>query len=147
VEKMIIDINKLLNYSTDEVSFDKKITIDESYLKTTEIRHLSELNVVGRIKREVEEIISLEIFVEGEMILPCSVSLVDVPYPFNLTMYEVIDSEINGEYLKIEKNSIDILPLIWQNIVLEIPLKVLSPDLDRSSIKGEGWKLIDEDLN
>lgn len=144
---MIIDINKLLNYSTDEIPFDKKITIDESYLKTTEIRQLSELNVVGRIKREVEDIISLEISVEGEMILPCSVSLVDVPYPFYLNVYEVLDSEINGEYLKIDKNSIDILPLIWQNIILEIPLKVLSPDLDRSNIQGEGWKLIDEDLN
>jgi uncharacterized protein len=73
--------------------------------------------------------------------------LVDVNYPFNIKIYEVIDleSKENEEYLKIDKNSVDILPLIWQNIVLEIPLKVLSPNLDRSNIKGDGWKLVDED--
>ena len=116
-------------------------------MKNTDIKRLSELNVNGAIRREAEEFISLEVSIEGEMILPCSVSLVDVPYLIDLKLYEMIDSETNVEYLKIEKDSIDILPIIWQNIILEIPLKVLSPDLDRSNLKGEGWKLIEKDKN
>ncbi len=146
---MNIDISKLLNYSLDEIPFNNSLTIDESYIKTTEIRRLSEIKIKGIFKREMDNLIILEMSIEGTMILPCSVSLVDVPYPFSLEIYEAIDTEAkeSEEYLKIVKNSIDILPLIWQNIVLEIPLKVVSPNLDRNNLKGEGWKLVDEDEN
>ena len=123
---MHIDINKILNYSLDEILFEDQITIDSSYLKTTEIRKLSDVKIDGIIKREVDDVISLNLSIDGVMILPCSISLEDVTYPFHIEVYEVIDEEINGEYLKIDKNSIDILPLIWQNIVLEIPIKVVS---------------------
>ncbi|MDD2625726.1 MAG: hypothetical protein GX032_00130 [Tenericutes bacterium] len=144
---MIIDISKLLNYSIDEISFEENIKIDDSYIKKTDIRKLSPLNIKGSFIREQDDLIIVEMSIDGYMILPCSVSLVDVNYPFNIKIYEVIDleSKENEEYLKIDKNSVDILPLIWQNIVLEIPLKVLSPNLDRSNIKGDGWKLVDED--
>lgn len=144
---MIIDISKLLNYSIDEISFEDNIKIDDSYIKKTDIRKLSPLNIKGSFIREQDDLIIVEMSIDGYMILPCSVSLVDVNYPFNIKIYEVIDleSKENEEYLKIDKNSVDILPLIWQNIVLEIPLKVLSPNLDRSNIKGDGWKLVDED--
>ena len=141
---MRIDISKLLNYSLDEIVFEDKITIDSSYLKTTEIRSLSEVKIEGSFKRELDGLISLEMSIDGIMILPCSVSLEDVEYPFNIEIYEVLDEEINGEYLKIEKNSVDIFKLIWQNILLEVPLKVISPNLNRDNIKGDGWTLKEE---
>lgn len=144
---MNIDISKLLNYSLDEIPFENSLIIDESFIKKTEIRELSEIKIKGLFKREMDNLIILEMFIEGTMILPCSVSLVDVSFPININIYELIDMESNEteEYLKIVRNSIDILPLIWQNILLEIPLKVLSPNLDRTNIKGDGWKLVDED--
>lgn len=141
---MYIDISKLLNYSLDEIIFEDKITIDPSYLKTTEIRSLSEIKIEGSFRREVDDLISLEMSINGIMILPCSVSLEDVKHPFDIEIYEVLDEEINGEYLKIEKNSVDIFKLIWQNILLEVPLKVISPNLNRDNIKGDGWTLKEE---
>lgn len=141
---MHIDISKLLNYSLDEIIFEDKITIDPSYLKTTEIRSLSEIKIEGSFRREVDDLISLEMSINGIMILPCSVSLEDVKHPFDIEIYEVLDEEINGEYLKIEKNSVDIFKLIWQNILLEVPLKVISPNLNRDNIKGDGWTLKEE---
>ena len=141
---MHIDISKLLNYSLDEIIFEDKITIDSNDLKTTEIRNLSEIEINGTFKRELDDLISLDISIDGEMVLPCSVSLVDVSHPFHIEVYEILDEEINGEYLKIEKNSIDIFKLIWQNIVLEIPLKVISPNLDRGKLSGDGWTLKEE---
>ena len=141
---MNIDISKLLNYSQDEIEFEKQINFGQEHLKTTEIRSISIVNVSGCFKREYEDLIILNMSIKGTMVLPCSVSLVDVPHPFDIEIYEDLSKE-NEEYLKIDKNSVDILPLIWQNIVLEIPLKVLSPNLDRSNIKGDGWKLVDED--
>ena len=142
---MRIDISKILNYQLDEIAFEDTITLDNSYLKTTEIRSLSDINLFGIIKREIDDIISINVSISGVMILPCSISLVDVAYPFEINVYEVLDEEINSEYLKIEHNSIDIIPIVWQNIVLEIPLKVVSPTLNRNSIQGDGWTLKSED--
>ena len=47
--------------------------------------------------------------------------------------------------IKINQNYIDIIPIIWQNIVLEIPLRVVSEDVSDSVTSGDGWKLIRED--
>ena len=45
------------------------------------------------------------------------------------------------------QNSIDILPIIWENILMEIPMRVISDEADISNIKveGEGWKFVTEE--
>ena len=39
-------------------------------------------------------------------------------------------------------NSIDLLPIIWQNILMEIPIRIVSPDIKDENIYGDGWKYI-----
>ena len=53
--------------------------------------------------------------------------------------------KVREEYVKIMQNNIDIISIIWQNIVLEIPLRVVSEDIDDSLTSGDGWKLIREE--
>ena len=43
------------------------------------------------------------------------------------------------------KNTIDILPIIWENILMEIPMRVVNSDISSIPKEGKGWKLIDED--
>ena len=42
-------------------------------------------------------------------------------------------------------NSIDILPIIWENILMEIPSKVTSPDADTAKLSGKGWKVVTDE--
>ena len=44
--------------------------------------------------------------------------------------------------MKILNNSIDLLPIIWQNILVEVPIRVVSPDIEEENIYGDGWKFI-----
>ena len=46
---------------------------------------------------------------------------------------------------KIINNSIDLIPIIWQNIILEVPLKVVSPDIEVKNINGDGWRFITDE--
>ena len=48
-------------------------------------------------------------------------------------------------YEKIINNSIDLIPIIWQNIILEVPLKVVSPDIEVKNINGDGWRFITDE--
>ena len=45
------------------------------------------------------------------------------------------------------QNTIDILPIIWENILMEIPMRVVSEDVKDKDINmsGDGWKFITEE--
>ena len=43
------------------------------------------------------------------------------------------------------RNSIDIFPIIWENILMEIPMRVVSDEAKDYKIEGEGWKLVTEE--
>ena len=73
------------------------------------------------------------------MILDDSISLDNVEYPFSIDIDENIE-----ENLEKDENSIDILPILWQNIVLEVPLRFTKVN-DLSKYNGDGWKLISEE--
>ena len=144
---MIIDLTKLQNRTINTYEYKDIITLDESLYKNTDIRYLSPLEVIANIKRVTDSSYIMLLEIKGEMILPCSITLKDVNYPFDIKTEVKLSNndEEDEEYIKIIQNNIDILSIIWQNIVLEIPLKVVSEDISNSPISGDGWKLIIEE--
>ena len=144
---MLLDLTKLQNRKENELIFNEVITLDNDLYKDTDIRELSPLDVSINIQRIPDSAYNMDLYIKGEMTLPCSVTLKDVKYPFEVkTEVKVSNIDENDEeYVKIIQNNIDIIPIIWQNIVLEIPLRVVSEDISDSPVSGDGWKLIRED--
>ena len=140
---MIIDLTKLLYSQTDKILIDNEVTIPKSYLDNTDIKDISKVLVSGEI---VDEglVLSVNLNIKCDLTLICSVSLKDVNYPVNINICEIIsDNDENLEdFDKIINNSIDLLPIIWQNILVEVPMKVVSPDYEEKNIYGNGWKFI-----
>ena len=63
-------------------------------------------------------------------------------------VYEVVIPELNDDNsLEIIQNRLDIFPIVWQNILVDVPLRVLAPDAKEESLEGDGWRLITEDTN
>ena len=144
---MFIDITRLQNRSTNEFLYKNTIVLDEALYKNTDIRKLSPVEVSADIKRITDTSYKMSLEIKGEMTLPCSITLNDVIYPFDIKTEVKLSNEDDEdeEYVKIIQNNIDIISIIWQNIVLEIPLRVVSEDANNSPVSGEGWKLIRED--
>ena len=144
---MFIDITRLQNRSTNEFLYKNTIVLDEALYKNTDIRKLSPVEVSADIKRITDTSYKMSVEIKGEMTLPCSITLNDVIYPFDIKTEVKLsnEDEEDEEYVKIIQNNIDIISIIWQNIVLEIPLRVVSEDANNSPVSGEGWKLIRED--
>lgn len=144
---MFIDITRLQNRSTNEFLYKNTIVLDEALYKNTDIRKLSPVEVSADIKRITDTSYKMSLEIKGEMTLPCSITLNDVIYPFDIKTEVKLSNEDEEyeEYVKIIQNNIDIISIIWQNIVLEIPLRVVSEDANNSPVSGEGWKLIRED--
>lgn len=140
---MLLDLSKLQTRKLDEITFSDTITLDESLYQNTDIRKLLPLLVDIKVKRVADFSYKMLLHIKGTMILPCSVTLKDVTYPFEInTEIKVSNDEEDEEYVKINQNSIDIIPIIWQNIVLEIPLRVVSEDVSDTPTSGDGWRLI-----
>lgn len=143
---MLLDLTRLQSRISDELEYHNSIILDEALYKDTDIRRLSPIDVDIIIARSSDSSYNMDLRIKGTMVLPCSLTLKDVNYPFDIKTEVKVsnDDENYDEYVKINQNNIDIIPIIWQNILLEIPLRVESEDVSDSIVSGEGWKLIRE---
>jgi uncharacterized protein len=139
---MIVDLNSFEEY----IEINSLVTIPYEFYKDTEIISIGEVEVVGRISFSDYDNILIDLNVNGIMILSDSVTLEDIEYPFNIEIEENIDknSEETREYYQKDKNTLDITTVLWENIVLEVPIRVTNGYNKDISLKGEGWELVDE---
>lgn len=136
---MVIKLEELNANVKSEILIDKSISFSQEYFINSDIKELNDVRIQGKIYKDSSDELILEAMVSGNMLLEDSISLEDVLYPFSINIEENIE-----EILEKDKNSIDIIPILWQNIVLEVPLRYTEVK-DISSYSGDGWKLIGEE--
>lgn len=135
----LIDLTLLHTNSIPKIVIDEIVNINEEYYNKTDIRKLDGVKVKGSIIRQTDDIDYIDLDVNGTMFLQDSISLEDVEYPFSFKIEgNLADFTTNLE------NTLDIIELLWENIVLEIPLKFTKVE-DLSKYHGDGWKLLSED--
>ena len=142
---MIIDLTKLIYNNLYKLPIKGEVIVPKEMLKNTDIRRISPVKVEGYIFNNEEEY-ELYITIKGTMILPCARTLKDVEYPFSSEIDEII-CENDDNSLEINQNRLDIFPIVWQNILVDVPLRVLAPDASDEPVEGDGWRLITEDTN
>lgn len=141
---MNIDITRLKSGIDSQVEIDMLYSFDKEMLKKTDIISLDNISVKGYITSNSIDDYDLDVNVDGIMVLPSSLTLEPTDYKFSIKIEGNIDEllkEIN-ETLKKNQNTIDILPIIWENILMEIPMKVVSKDANTSNLKGDGWEFV-----
>lgn len=144
---MKVNLTKLIYNYKETIPIDNNLIFGESYYKNTDIKGISPVTVNGFIKATEENLYVLTLDIKGEMTLTCALTLEPVNYPFAFTINEILsDQTVEAEnYIKIIDNSIDFRPIIWQNILMAVPLKVISSKAEKMKLKGNGWELIRED--
>ena len=140
---MIIDLNEL--YKTGIVIIDENVEmgIKDSSLG---IKKLENLKLLGKITYNDFEELDLNLKLTGTMYLLDAMTLEEIPYDFESNIEESLEeNEINIEkYIDKSKNILDIQEILWENIVLEVPIRVKKDD-SLISLEGEGWQLNKED--
>lgn len=144
---MNIDITRLKSGIDSQVEIDMLYSFDKEMLKKTDIISLDNISVKGYITSNSIDDYDLDVNVDGIMVLPSSLTLEPTDYKFSIKIEGNIDEllkEIN-ETLKKNQNTIDILPIIWENILMEIPIRVVGDKNKNLQMEGDGWKLITEE--
>lgn len=129
--------------------------IDVSDLKQLfdDIRDIRTSHVTGECIVRGEQII-FTLRIQGELILPCARTLVDVPYTYDINTVEIFTTSLylteedeEEEIHPVEGEVLDLAPYIKENIILDIPFRVISEEADKESNvpqEGHGWQVVSE---
>lgn len=136
---MTIDLfNLVVNNKT--INIDSDIIIPNEYLENSGIIRLNNIHFKGNIKKLVDDTYSLEGVLSGTMILADDITLED--YEYNFT--SEIEENIEETSINLQK-TLDIANILWQNILIEVPSKVVNDKNKNIKLEGNGWRLISED--
>lgn len=141
---MEIDITRLKHGIIEYIDINTTLDTADIDLSNTELIELKGVSVSGSITKDNLDEYLLDVSVSGIMVLPCSITLEPVDYQFETKISGNIEEMLEeiGENDKKSENTIDIFPIIWENILMEIPIKVTSPKAETQKLSGDGWRLI-----
>lgn len=140
----MFDISKLKNNTETKLEINETLEFDKSKLESTEIQRLEDIKAKGTITRIESDVYHITLNITGNMVLLCARSLEEVNYPLNIFIDKNIKEDENDEENQlILQNSLDIFAIVWENIVLEVPLRVIKEDATFIS-EGDGWSLKDD---
>ena len=131
---MNIDLNFNKEYLINDT-----IIIPKSYYENSGVLDIKNLQVNGRFYYDSENELWGDFDIDGILIIKDSISDEDVEYPISIKYSDILD-----ETLKKDENTLDLFEFLWENIVLEVPLK-FTKVMDLSEFHGDGWKLISEE--
>ncbi len=135
-----IDLSMDIDLNFDEIyNIDNDIILPKEYYKDSEIKDIINLHVDGKLCYDRDDEIHAILEIKGTMILEDSISLEKVEYPFSIEYDDILE-----ESYKNDENKLDLFEFLWENIVLEVPLKFTKVE-NFSEFQGNGWKLVSED--
>ena len=141
---MDIDLTAINREDKERIDITNTYKIDSNYFTNSSVKDVKDLSLTGEIYRRPGEDINEEInyikaSVTATLVLEDSISLEPVDYKISFEYDDIIE-----ENWKKDENTLDILPIIWENILMEVPLKVVSGK-KATKTSGDGWKLITEE--
>lgn len=138
---MIIKIDELNIKNKIDINYE--VNKDEGLDKR--IHGLENAKVIGSIYLNNNNDIILNCIFSGDMIINDSITLDLIPYHFNIEIDENLEDlqENYQECYENSQNTLDLKKILWENIVLEVPISY-SINQD-ANLKGEGWELLNEE--
>ena len=133
---MQIDLNFNDSYKLNEI-----VNIPKTYFENSSVKKLDNIKVEGKLYYDPEDNLYADVAISGNMVLADDISLEEVLYPFSIEYNDILD-----ENLKNNQNTLDLFEFLWENIVLEVPLK-FTKVTNLSEFQGEGWNLVSEEEN
>ncbi|WP_050181539.1 YceD family protein [Domibacillus robiginosus] len=145
-------IIQLQKYRERGLEIDETVDVTELTTLDNDIRRISPVHVTGRADIRHDQIV-FHVKATGEMIVPCSRTLVDVPYSFEIPLTErfLLKPEEGESYEEEdvhfpEGNVIDFRPILEEAIILEVPMQIFSEEADEHVVhSGKDWAFFEEE--
>jgi len=138
-------IHELIKLENINNNIEAKIDLSE-FAGDTDIIRMSDVEVTGDFEIYDSEEFVFYLDIKCTLVLPCAISLDEVEYLIDLNVEEVFTRHKSEDSNLIEGITIDLLPIIWSNILLEKPMRVLSTNA-YDKVDFENTEFEEEDLD
>jgi uncharacterized protein len=148
-------VSQLQKIRDKDLQIDEIVDVTDIKNRDPQIREVSPIKVIGRADISSTKI-TFHLHLLGELILPCSRTLVDVKYPIDINTTETFLLKAEGidfdgaDVTVVEGDVVDLLPVIEENLLLEIPMQVFCEDVNSEEAapqSGNDWIVISEEEN
>ena len=145
-------ITQLQKYRNKGLVLNETVDVSEIKEIDKQIRDISPITVTGRVDINSNNI-TFHIHLTGMLTLPCARTFVDVQHPVDIETTETFllseyDSQ-DDEFTTIVKGDvIDLMPVIRENLLLEVPMQVFCEDVNpegAAPTSGNDWAVVNPD--
>lgn len=133
-----MNINLAILNTKKRVDFSGSPDLSKYY--NEEIKDIKDLSVEGTIVDNDTNEYEINLHIKGTLILASSINGSDVPENIDVEYSDFIENLV--ENYKNGSNSLDILPIIWENILLEVPIRAVNENDSFEVDHGNGWEIV-----
>ena len=129
------------------INYEGMVTIPKNYYEKMNILDVQNVQVNFEISKNMDQEDILYLSCSENFLLQDVRNLEPVSYPFQFEFNEKIneESEICGRFLENSQNTLDIMAILWENIVLENPISYTVCDSLENSKENAGWRVVGEE--
>jgi uncharacterized protein len=134
-------LQQLNKFYNKDYSFEAGYDFTEEIQNISDILGISEFKVEGHIQVLEYNTFAFDLNIKGTLILEDARTLDPVDYEIDLDVVEIFSVDDNGDedIRIIDTNTVDLRPVIWENILLEKPIRIVkeeSPsELEKEEVK------------
>ncbi|MDQ0244211.1 uncharacterized protein J2S09_001777 [Bacillus fengqiuensis] len=144
-------VHQLYKLQQKGLKLDEYVDVSDVKEVDPQIREVKPVHVTGRADISSAKV-TFHLNISGEMILPCSRTLVDVPYPFHVETTETfllkpVEFELEEDVHYVKGEVVDLDPIIKEHILVEVPMQVFSdnPHVEGAAPQsGRDWEVVAE---
>ena len=121
---------------------DFDITPDMSEYTNENIKRLEDIRAKGSIIDNGTDEYEISLHITGYAVYRSAINLDDVRRKIDIEFTDYIKNL--PDIYKKSANTLDILPIIWENVLLEVPIRAVNSTDTFVKTQGDGWEIISE---
>ena len=123
-------LQQLNRYSNEDLKFTTEFNFEEYVGNVNGLLAISIFKVDGIGRCIGVDRYKFDLHIEAVLDLEDSWTLEPVPFPIDLDVVEVFDRiDTDDDVRIIEKNTVDLTDVVWENILLSIPMRVVKSEV------------------
>ena len=123
-------LQQLNRYSNEDLKFTTEFNFEEYVGNVNGLLAISTVKVDGIGRCIGVDRYKFDLHIEAVLDLEDSWTLEPVPFPIDLDVVEVFDRiDTDDDVRIIEKNTVDLTDVVWENILLSIPMRVVKSEV------------------
>ncbi len=127
-------LDQLYRYQHDLLKFDCVLNYNEYIKNFRDILRMDDVKCSGTGQALNNDTFRFQLHIEAIMYLEDSWTLDEVRYPVTVDIEEVFTKDLrlisdDNDYRYIERNTIDLYDVVWENIILEKPISIKKEDV------------------